>query len=315
MILLGPQRPVPNLKAVLDTLDVKGPLVAITAGWRHDESELDTLVQHVGPIVHLPLYRWFDEMHEHAPDIAAAYHARQDRIGRFKDLYRLRVHAALATVRDLLHLLPTDPELVGREIERASEVVRDIDAQALGAVDEVREAYARLSDRWDVAWVRDRRDEAKQAIDNAGAVLVAGGHVAVLRNRMLFFALEHAIEPRLRAGMPLVCWGAGAMVMSKRIVLFYDDPPEGPAEPEVLDHGLGFADGLVLFPHAGERLRLKDGERVAALARRFQPDTCLALECGAWVERLADGRWVSRGPDGTAFTLDRDGETRALAGA
>ena len=101
------------------------------------------------------------------------------------------------------------------------------------------------------------------------------------------------------------------MALSRRIVLFYDDPPDGNADPEILDHGLGLIDDLVLFPHARDRLRLGDHERVGALARRFAPATCVALERGAWLVREADG-WHSRGPHGSASILHEDGVVRPV---
>lgn len=308
LCLLGPQRTDPNLPAVLERLGVDGPIVAITAGWRHDEGELDALTDAVGPVVHLPLYRWFDKTPTKAPEIAAMYRERQQRIQRFKELYRLRVHAALGSVRQLLGLLPTDPELVALQIDRATEVVRGIDDEALQAVDDVRSAYTGLHARFEVDWVRERRDEAADAIGRAGAVLIAGGHVAVLRNRMLFFGVEHALAAR---SAPLLAWGAGAMVCTERIVLFYDDAPDGPSEAEILDHGLGFAPDLVCFPHAHERLRLEDTNRVAALSRRFGPSTCLALETGAWVERDEAGWFRHSGPE-SAFLLGADGGLHPL---
>jgi peptidase E len=309
--LLGPQRPTPNLPAVLEALNVTGPLVAITAGWRHDEAELADLEAAVGPVISLPLYRWFDRVPTEAPEVAATYEERQNRIKRFKELYRLRMHSALSTVRELVRMLPRDEDLVTPQIERAAQVVRGIDAEALAAVDEVRAAFTSLSERFDVPWVRDRRDEAVEAIAGAGAVLVAGGHVAVLRNRMLFFGLEHALSATLADRRPVIAWGAGAMVMTERIVLFYDDAPDGPAEAEILDHGMGFAPALVAFPHAKKRLRLDDLTRVAALAHRFGPNACVGLGEGAWIEQTAEG-WRSRGEPGSALRLCPDGSTIPL---
>ena len=310
LVILGPQRSEPTLPVVLEALHVQGPLVAITAGWRHDEADLDALQGAVGPVTSLPLYRWFDEVPAHAPNIAATYHERQKRIQRFKDLYRLRMHGALNTVRDLVRLLPTAPELVTREIERSAKVVRGIargiDAEALAAVDEVRAAFSGLDERFQTPWIRERRDEAAALIAGAGAVLVAGGHVAVLRNRMLFFGVEHGLAQCLDSNRPVICWGAGAMVMSERIVLFYDDAPDGPAEAEILDHGLGFAPNAVLFPHVNERLRLDDKTRVAALAYRFGPDACIGLENGAWIE-FTDAGWRRKSGPETVVCLCSDG--------
>lgn len=307
-VLLGPQRVDPNLPQVLDQMGVEGPILAITAGWRHDEAELDALQAAIGPVVHLPLYRLFDAVRQAAPDVWATYRERQDRIARFKEIYRLRVHAALGTVRQLIGMHGSAPDLVGPQIERATEVVRSIDAEALAAVDEVRAAYSQLGKRFEHDWIRRRRDAAAAAIAGAGVVLIAGGHVAVLRNRLFFFGVDQALKSY---GGPVLSWGAGNMVLTERIVLFYDDAPFGPAEAEVLDHGLALIPNVVLFPHAHERLRLEDPERVGALARRFGPDVCLGLEKGAWVEQL-DGRWVSRGLPDAAFVLSADGSTSPL---
>jgi len=252
------------------------------------------------------LYRWFDEVSEQAPELAAMYAARQRRVRRFKDLYRLRLRAALGTVRDLVRLLPSDPVLVGKEVERAAEVVRGIDAEALAAVDEVRAEFSGLAERFEVPAIREHADFAAEQIASAGAVLVAGGHVAVLRNRMLFYGVEHALAARLSHGGPVLCWGAGAMVMTDRIVLFYDDAPDGPAEAEVFDHGLGLAPGLTLFPNARQRLRLDDTTRVAALAHRFRPNVCVGLEQGARISLQPSG-WLRQSGPGTALLLGSDG--------
>ena len=63
------------------------------AGWRHDESELDAFRRDVArPVVHLPLYQWFDEI------LSAELNSRlvprpPDRIKVFKN-DRTRVSAA-----------------------------------------------------------------------------------------------------------------------------------------------------------------------------------------------------------------------------
>lgn len=310
-LILGPQRPEPNLRLALDDLDVDGPLAVISAGWRHDEAELDALSNHAGTLQSVPLYQWFDQVHRHAPLVAQRYRERQQRIQDYKRLYRLRTRYALRTVRMLIAEYAEDPKLAGPSLERATEVVRQIDLDALNTLDALRREYADLSTRFDNSWVRDRRDEAAEILGGAAATLVAGGHVAVLRNRLLFFGVEHALAGSLREDRPIVSWGAGSMALSRRIVLFYDDPPDGNADPEILDHGLGLIDDLVLFPHARDRLRLDDHERVGALARRFAPAMCVSLERGAWLVRDVDG-WHSRGPHGSASILHDDGRVRPV---
>ena len=132
---------------------------------------------------------------------------------------------------------------------------------------------------------------------------IAGGHVAVLLNRMRLFDLAP-----LLAGKLVVAWSAGAMAVSERIVLFHDSPPQGPGNPEVFDAGLGLCTGVLPLPHADRRLRLEDPVRVDLFARRFSPSICAILDPGArwdW-----DGTGWTAGP-GTRRLL-RHGRVREM---
>jgi hypothetical protein len=107
------------------------------------------------------------------------------------------------------------------------------------------------------------------------------------------------------------------MAVSDRVVLFHDDPPQGPGAAEVLDRGLGLCADVVPLPQPETRLRLDDAERVSVLARRFAPARCIALPARARATFL-DGR-VERafGPshlreDGACAAL---GEPLAASGA
>jgi hypothetical protein len=117
--------------------------------------------------------------------------------------------------------------------------------------------------------------------------VIAGGHVAVLLNRLMMFDILGLTGDR-----PIIAWSAGAMVLTERVVLFHDHPPYGPPIAEVLDTALGVARGLVVLPHPRLRLRLDDAERVATLARRFSPAVCVALDHGARIT-LEDGEVAS----------------------
>ena len=311
LLLLGPQRPEPNLPEALATLPGGGSVVAITAGWRHDEGETEALFTDLGgAAVHLPLYAWFEEIQGAAPELARVYRARQAHIGRIKELYQQRLKPAMDTVRAMAAAAREEPAVAEPELEDALAAVRSLDAHFLARADAV---HARFEDRLRALvtpLVAQRRAEAASAVAGARAVMIAGGHVAVLRNRLIFFDLDRALPAAQARGVPIVAWSAGAMALSERIVLFYDDPPDGSADPEVFDRGLGLARGLVLLPHARRRLRLGDAERVSLLARRFAPHPCVGLENGAWLERhpgaSTPGRtgWVRRGDVGAALVLD-----------
>ena len=312
IVLLGPQRPFPTLGEALDALDVRGPLVVINAGERHDEGETEAIAAAARrEVTLLPLYQWFEELQPQEPDLFASYAERQERIQRYKELVRVRLRFALDAARTLWGRLPEDPEFGRVELDRAIEVVRRVDAGAVETLDDLREKYPLVVHRRERSRVAEACARAREVLLGAGAVVVAGGHVGVLRNRLYFFGLDHWLKETLAAGIPLLGWGAGAMCLTQRIVLFYDDPPEGPSEAEVLDTGLGLVPRVVLFPHARRRLRLDHPDRVAALASRFAPQACLGLESGAWLERRR-GRWVNRGPADSAFVLQADGQVVPL---
>ncbi len=315
LILLGPQRPAPNLQEVLAELPGDGPVLTVTAGWRYDESDREALDRAIGPSAEpLPLYTWFDEIAGEAPELARVYHERQRRIQKLKELYRLRIVPALETVYRLLERQRSDPELVGPELEAAMEVVREIDDAFL-----IRSAAIQMGSRSQLRALETprlarRRVEAARRILSARAVLIAGGHIGVLRNRMLFFELDLALRQALQRGVSVVAWSAGAMALSRRIVLFYDDPPEGSGHPEVLDRGLSLVRDLVVLPHARTRLRLENRDRLGTLASRFVPLQCVAMENGAWLECAGD-HWIDRGAPGTASQMLRDGTLAPLEGS
>ena len=78
VLVLGPQRPHPNLRRVLDDTGVSGPYALITAGWRHDEAEIEPLEVELGQgIVHIPLYRWFETISKANLEVSRDYRQRQ----------------------------------------------------------------------------------------------------------------------------------------------------------------------------------------------------------------------------------------------
>ena len=145
-------------------------------------------------------------------------------------------------------------------------------------------------------------EELRRAIEPTEAIVIAGGHVAVLLNRLRLFAIAE-----LAGGRPIIAWSAGAMALTERVVLFHDDPPHGQAISEVLDAGLGLAKDLVVLPEPRLRLDLEDRGRVGELAGRYAPAACIALDHGAqiWVDGGRAVRAVS------AQRLDPDGSVQA----
>jgi hypothetical protein len=174
-----------------------------------------------------------------------------------------------------------DPELAAEEYTASLALIRQIDRDHL---DRCRAVHAAFEDVWrpQTRTVLARHiAELRAAIEPTQAIVITGGHVAVLLNRLRLFRIAELAGPR-----PIVAWSAGAMALSERVVLFHDDPPHGQAISEVLDAGLGLARGLVVLPEPRLRLRLDDPARVGELAARHAPAQCIALDHGAqiWVD-------------------------------
>jgi hypothetical protein len=319
VLLLGPQRPHPNLPAALAAHGIRGPVAVLTAGWRHDEPGVEALARAIpNPLVHLPIYRWFDEILAEAPGFQAAYSARQERIRAYKLAYQDQLRCHMQQVSRMQARAAADPVLYGPELDYAVHQLEKLDERALERMNALRDAHPEAAAPWDAPAVRLRHDELKRALGGCEAVLIAGGHVGVLRNRLYTFGLDALLPAYLAHGGAVVGWSAGAMALAERIYLYYDDPPEGPAETEILDTGLGVAPGLVALPHARLRLRFDDPVRMARLGRRLGPLTGVAMENGAWFEHSARGgaeAWRDHSAPGTAWRVLPDGPPAPLSDA
>jgi len=312
-MVLGPQRPTPNLREVLDRNGVEGPLALFNAGWRHDEDETPPLREHVGrPVRHIRLYHEMERVLAEDPGFAARYRERQRRIMAYKDVYRISLRAATGAIRELSTVSAQDYDLYGPDLEDAYGALRAVDERLLARMARIYSAHPDVASPW-----RDHRPAAvvharvREALSGVGAVLIAGGHVAVLRNRLRFFGVDSLLRDLPEAGVPVIAWSAGAMVLTRRIVLFYDDPPEGHGDAEVHAAGFAMLPGTVLFPHARIRLSLGDVSRVSFVARRFFPDVCLGLEPGAYVKYHETEGWTNHTEGDSAFLLQRDGTVGA----
>ena len=276
VVFLGPQFQEPNLAFALRRLQVRGPLVSISAGWQEREGEIDELHEHVGlPVTDLGLYARAEAVLAADAQLATAYRQRQVLLRELQDLYRLRLTHAKDATRELMSR-EGDPALVRSAQRAALRALRALDREHLRAIEREHATFRRRLRPQQRASVVPHIHELRTLIEPAAAVLVAGGHVAVLANRLRLFDLQ-----RLLAGKTLIAWSAGAMALGDCIVLFHDHPPQGAGNAEVFDSGLGLLPGVVALPHAQTRLALHEGGRVAMFARRFAPARCLTLDHGS----------------------------------
>ena len=119
-------------------------------------------------------------------------------------------------------------------------------------------------------------EEIGDAIGQSAGVLITGGNVAILLNRLRLFGIDRFLRKS-----PIIAWSAGAMVLAERIVLFHERSPEGRRDAEIFGAGCGIVPGYVFLPDTKHRLRTGEPTRVGLMSRRFSPDVCVALDSGA----------------------------------
>ncbi len=276
-VLLGPQRPVVNLRDAVDAAGIgEGPIAVISAGWQEAEGDIADVRDAVGlPLEDLGLYQRAEALLANEAAMAEAYRLRQNRLIEQQRLYRLRLKP-LAQAARAVWRSEGEPDLLRAEKRHAIAQLRALDRHHLQRTELVhREFDTRYSGDTN-ARLAKHIAEIGEILTHCRAVLVTGGNVTVLLNRMRLFDIG-----RLIAALPVIGWSAGAMVLAERIVLFHDKTPQGRREPEVLGAGLGLVGGCVVLPDAERRLRRGDRPRTATFSRRFAPDTCYTLDSGS----------------------------------
>src|SRR5688572_29400523 len=92
LVLLGPQRMRPTVRAAVDELGLRGPLALITAGWQEREPDDEELRSDLGrESFNLSLYQRAERLSEAEPELARGLRKRQDLLRRLQELYRHRL--------------------------------------------------------------------------------------------------------------------------------------------------------------------------------------------------------------------------------
>ena len=278
-IMLGPQSPKPNLKETIDQLSINGPVVSITAGWQDSEAEIDELQAIIGrPIEDLNLYRYAEKVFLHEPQLHALQRQRQDKLAELQRLYRIRLTNSMAAARKLIRE-KGDSDILKLEQRAAISQVQALDRHHIKRITAIHEDFDADRTQLLIPTAAELVQTAQHKVEQAGLVLIAGGHVAVLVNRIRMFRLAEVL-----AHKSIVAWSAGAMVLAERIVLFHDDAPQGQRDPEVMDAGLGIVNNLIPLPHAKTRLDWSTRNRMALFCRRFAPAKCCTLDNGSVIK-------------------------------
>src|SRR5438128_1650480 len=279
VVLLGAQRFDPTLAAAMSRQYVTGRVALITAGWQERESEDEDLREHLAPreTVNLKLHARGEELFRDDPELRAAHRERQEALRHRQDFYRIRVEHALDAER-IIRKRPAPPDIAVEQRQASVDAIRELDEWHLANAARL---HAQFDERWSLndrpALVKHRREIAS-IVQGCAAIAIAGGHVASLINRLALFGIGALTGRKI-----VFAWSGGAMAACDRVVLFHDDPPQGPGASEVLDRGLGLVPDVVSLPQPEQRLQLDRTDRVEILARRFAPAICLALPSGSSV--------------------------------
>ncbi|MGI9037741.1 MAG: hypothetical protein ACR2GQ_02660 [Gemmatimonadota bacterium] len=276
VVLLGPPSSTDALSATLADVAPTGPVAIIRAGWQEMEAESGSLADALGPrAVPLALHARTERVWSEDPDLMAAHRALQQNARVLRRAYNIRLSSTMGAWAALGRQEGPD-HLLGPERTATLETVRELDERQRRRIGEIRAEFTASTRPGTRPAVQRERAEIEGLLDGVGTVVLDGGHVAVLLNRIRLFGVDALLAKRTTVGI-----SGGAMVLTDRLVLFHDTPPWGPGHAEVAESGLGLAPGLVVLPHAARRLQLTDPLRVGRLARRFAPAECIALDDGA----------------------------------
>lgn len=289
---------------LLERLEVSGRACMISAGWQESEGTLHSSTRGIRD---LELHRRAEALFSHHPTLRAEHSERQRQLMRHQSAYSQRLAHAVAALDAVRHSHArsgSDDEIWRQHESDAMNAIRVLDRQHLRNTARVREAFFQ---RWNGEihpGLAAERDALAALIGECDIVLIAGGHIAVLLNRMRLFDVAPLV-----AGKRIVAWGAGAMALAEQIVLYDDRSPQGPRVAEVLEDGLGIVARTVLFPNAVRRLDLGDTGTLRTLAARAAPRRCITLGDQALATFDQDGRLTGQ----HAHSITPQGRLRRLA--
>ena len=276
--LLGPQGPAPDVGAMLAELKIRGKVALVRAGFQEREGEDGPMIASLGvPAVNLALHARGVEVFRGDPEFTTAYQARQQRLRNMQQLYRVRLEKTEEAEKSI-SVRYVDPELLAQEEKVSVDQFRYLDVDHMERCSAVRAAFDAKWKPGERALIARHREQLRAELATCDALVIAGGHVASLMNRLALFDVL-----ALAAGKPVIAWSAGAMVLTDRVVLFHDYPPWGSDIAQVLDAGYGFAPGIVVLPDPKRRLKMDARAGIQRFARRMAPATCVAMDHGARV--------------------------------
>ena len=285
LILLGPQPEYASLKLALGRLKLGGPVALNTSGWETEENEDSRFKEAVsGESINLQLFTRTEKLFAGDAELIQTLQARQDELRHLRRAYNDRLDHQLKAARQIIR---RKENLINLDAERESaiEMIRQLDRQYLIRTSQIIDRYEEQMQIANRPLVQKHREEIAQILDQVSAIVISGGHVAIILNRLKLFGILE-----MRPELPVIAWSGGTMALADQVVFFHDSPPQGAGNPEVLRAGLGLFHDLLPLPHGRSRLNLQDAARVELFARRFDRYRCIILDQQTILERK-DGDW------------------------
>lgn len=293
-LLLGPQRPTVNLDSAIARSGIgDAPIAVISAAWQEAEGDIGDVQRLLtNPLTDLGLYQRAHALFNADQTLHEAYRLRQERLKEQQRLYRLRLRQLMIAARATLRT-EGDAALLAAERRHAISQLRALDRHHLRQISKVHSRFESVVNPDSNSLLADQVAALEEQLSSFDTVLITGGNVVVLMNRLRLFGLHRLLREK-----NIVAWSAGAMALCERIVLFHDKLPQGRRDAEILEQGMNLLPRLVLLPSATERLRIRDALRVSLFDRRFSPALCITLDNGSFLlyegETLRDSEAAKR---------------------
>ncbi len=303
-LLLGPQRPHINLDRALARSGIAdGPIAVVSAAWQEAEGDIDD-IRHIvkKPLTDLGIYHKANALFSDDTTLHDAYRLRQERLKEQQRLYRMRLKQLMIAARATLSA-EGETKVIAAERRHAISQLRALDQHHLRQVGKIHSRFDKSCNVDSNPRLAEQVAALEQQLEGFETVLITGGNVVVLMNRLRLFGLHRGLREK-----NIVAWSAGAMVLSERIVLFHDKLPQGRRDAEIMSEGMSVLPRLVLLPNPTDRLRMRDALRIGLFDRRFSPAICATLDNGSFL--LFDGDTLVDSE--AARRMTRNGKFRRL---
>lgn len=307
LVLLGPQPECQSLRSALTRLEIDSPIALVTAGWEDDELDPRKLAPVMDALppgsFNLDLFQRSEDLFKADPAMIQALRDRQDELRLLRDLYRDRMELTLDAARLTLRRRNERLDFAEERLS-AIEAVQLLDRQYFLRTCQICDAWEERLKTSSRPHVVRHVEEIRQLLSRASAIVIGGGHAAIILNRLKIFEILDTSD-----SLPIIAWSGGAMALADQVVFFHDSPPQGRGDAELLRAGMSMFNNILPLPDARHRLMLDDRERISLFARRFDRYQCVILDEQTMLDRK-QGTW-SFSPE--AERLGADGSLQQVS--